>query len=186
MGLDILLRSDKNIYSSHEEEAKYRNKHSLSRTFCNFMYRGNVVQKPELDQIGKLLKLDIYPLYDMENYTDDDDDWLDFMEFDSEDEKNASKAANNTANEALIGNIDKVTYLINQLIIKLSVIPNLPELLDDNEQDILDNNDYFSNFNKDTGDGYIGNNLGQDLRNFMHFLEFAKSKQAETVWFSIG
>jgi hypothetical protein len=49
-------------------------KHSLSRTFCNFMSRRDLIAgEPELDQIGKITGLNIQPLYDMNNYTNDVD-----------------------------------------------------------------------------------------------------------------
>jgi hypothetical protein len=48
------------------------------------------------------------------------------------------------------------------------------------------NEDYFSEFQIDKGDGYIGNNFGRDLRNFKKFLEYAKEKGTTTVWFDYG
>jgi hypothetical protein len=54
------------------------------------------------------------------------------------------------------------------------------------DYDVLDNNNYFSNFNTDKGDGYIGNNFGRDLRNFKQYLEFAREKGATTVFFAYG
>ena len=68
-----------------------------------------------------------------------------------------------------MGNIDKVSSTIENLLIKLSTIDNLPELLDDNGNDTLNNKKYFSEFNVDKGKGYIDNNFGQDLRNFKRF-----------------
>jgi hypothetical protein len=45
---------------------------------------------------------------------------------------------------------------------------------------------YFADFTQDVGEGYIGNNLGQDLRNFQRFLHYAKSQGSTTVYFSYG
>ena len=72
------------------------------------------------------------------------------------------------------------------MIDKLGVINNLPALLLKTEFDVLNNEIYFSNFNDDPGDGYIGNNFGQDLRNFKRFILYARENGAKTVWFSYG
>jgi hypothetical protein len=48
------------------------------------------------------------------------------------------------------------------------------------------NSFYFSDFKIDKGDSYMGNNFGQDLRNFKRFLEFAKENGRTTVWFQYG
>lgn len=184
MGLDIHIISDNHeqLYSS-DEESKYRYLHSLSRTFCNFMGRRNVVKSPELDQVGKLTGINILPLYEMETYTDDLD-WLEFI--DSEEEKQNIISKNNTARQNIDGNIDKIIYVVNRLIKQLYETDNLILKIWDNNHDTLSNREYFSEFESDLGDGYIGNNLGHDLRNFQRFLEFAKNRGANTVWFSYG
>jgi hypothetical protein len=79
--------------------------------------------------------------------------------------------------------IDKVLHTLDCLIKELSKIKNLPELLDSTDFDTLDVKWYFENFNVNTGNGYIGNNFGQDLRNFRHFLEYAKARGTKTVYF---
>lgn len=63
---------------------------------------------------------------------------------------------------------------------------NLPDLIDSKQYNDPSTTKYFSNFTLDTGDGYIGNNLGQDLRNFRNFLLYAKSKGSQTVWVEYG
>ena len=64
MGLDILIGTNnyEALHSAdyHDEKNDYFNKHSLSRTFCNFMCRQNVVShEPEFDQIRKITGVDI-------------------------------------------------------------------------------------------------------------------------------
>ena len=72
------------------------------------------------------------------------------------------------------------------MIEKLSTVNNLPSLLLPTDFDSLGSEEYFSSFNIDKGEGYIGNNFGQDLRNFKRFLEFAKERGTTTVWFNYG
>ena len=187
MGLDIRLRTDvKMLYSSDLEEYQYlfeRGDHHLSRTFCNFMCRKNVVYTPELNQIGKLLNLDISPLYKMEEF----DEYLEFLEFiELEEERKQVIDKNNAAREKIEGNIDIIIKLVSQIINGLSKFDDLVDKLWDNDYDTLDNPIYFSEFKKEREKGYNNNNFGQDLRSFEQFLLFAKNQGAKTVWFSYG
>ncbi|MBL1231372.1 MAG: hypothetical protein COA31_001495 [Flavobacteriales bacterium] len=190
MGLDIHIRANnyEKLYLDdyYDEKKDYFNKHSLSRTFCNLMCRQNVVNhEPELDQIGKITGVDISPIYEMQSYPEEE-----VLEFyletaDTEDEKQniLKKAEEDKAK--LQGNIDKVLRSISELIEKLNCIDNLPTLLLPTDFDSLGNEEYFSSFKVDKGEGYIGNNFGQDLRNFKKFLEFAKDREATRVWFYV-
>lgn len=191
MGLDISILTNigDEIYSGNynDDQNDFFNKHSLSRTFCNFMFRQHVANgEPELDQIGKIVNVNISPIYDMEKYWDDmsAEHQLSFAESDKEREEISKKIQ--AERDSLTGNIDKVNSTISQLIEKLSKINNLDEILDDSGQSNIDYGYYFTDFNVDKGEGYIGNNFGQDLRNFKRFLEYAKDKGATTVYFRYG
>jgi len=193
MGLDITICTDNNeeIYSGdyHDPKFDYFNKHSLSRTFCNLMCRPNVISgDTELEQIGKITSVDISPILAMETYGSDSGEELEFFletaESEEERQKILDQAKQNKEN--LKGNIDKVLLTIKALIDKLSSIGNVHKMLDDHGHDTLDNKNYFADFNIDKGQGYIGNNFGQDLRNFKRFLEYAKSKGSTTTYFNYG
>jgi len=191
MGLDISVsvNNDETVFSDdyHNEENNYFEKHSLSREFCNFISRQHVVDhKAELDQIGEITNVDISPLYEMEDYPDEEEleDELENEEDEDEIQHLLLKAAEQK--NKLNGNIDKVLSTVNQLIEKLNHIDNLQNLLIKADFDTLNNALYFSDFTLDNGKGYIDNNFGQDLRNFKRFLEFAKQKGTETVWFTYG
>lgn len=191
MGMDILISTDKHdeLYSDdyHNLENGDFYKHSLSRTFCNFMCRQHVSEgQPELDQIGEITAVDISPIYEMESYGSEEEleHFLEIAESEEERQRILKEAQQNKDN--LKGNLDKALSTINNLIDKLSAIDNLPELLNDHGRDTLNYKYYFTDFNIDKGEGYIGNNFGQDLRNFKRFLEYAKDKGATTVYFSYG
>lgn len=191
MGLDINIRvnNEEIVFSEnyHDEQNGYFEKHSLSREFCNFMNRQHVVEhEAELSQIGKITGVDISPLYEMESYPDDEemDYLLEYAESDEERQSIIAQAKNDK--EKLTGNIDKVIITINSLIEKLNQIENLSNLLIETDFDTLNNAKYFSDFKLDKGKGYIDNNFGQDLRNFKRFLEYAKERGTETVWFEYG
>ncbi len=191
MGLDILIITDNReeigAGDYYDEKNDYANKHSLSRTFCNFMCRQNVVShEPELEQIGKITGVDIQSIYEMEHYPNQEglDFLLEAAESENERQEILDQAEQDKAK--LTGNLDKVLRVIEELIEKLSQIENLPDLLLPTDFDTLDYREYFANFKVDNGRGYIGNNFGQDLRNFSRFLKFAKERGATTAWFYYG
>ena len=190
MGLDITIgvNNDEIVFSDeyYNEENGYYEKHSLSREFCNFMSRQHVVEhEAELDQIGKITNIEISSLYEMEDYPEEEIEFfLETAESEEERQKMIAEAERNK--EKLNGNIDKILFTINTLIEKLNKIDNLSELLIQTDFDTLNNAAYFSDFKMDKGQGYIDNNFGKDLRNFKRFLEYAKEKGTETVWFNYG
>jgi len=191
MGLDIFIYTDigDKIFDGdyHDPGHDYLHKHSLSRTFCNFMSRQSAMSgEPELDQIGRITSIDISPIYQMEEYPSEET--LEFFMGTKESEEERQELIDDTQRkrESLKGNIDRVLATISALIEKLSVIDNLPQLLDDSGWDTLNYEVYFTDFNVDKGEGYIGNNFGQDLRNFKRFVEFARERGANTVYFNYG
>jgi len=189
MGIDISISTDigEKIYT--EEFFLNSDSYSLSRTFCNFMGRQDVSNfESELDQIGKLAGVDIAPLYEMETYGSESGEELEFFieVAETEEEKQAIRDNAKTAKEKLKGNINRVIDTIDGLLSKLPNIDNLPSLLNHGTRDTLNSKVYFADFSIDACKGYIGNNFGQDLRNFKRFLEHAKSKGAQTVYFIYG
>jgi hypothetical protein len=192
MGLDIRINVNNPNEVFNNEYWKNRNNFTLSRTFCNFISRKDVLYDydfpPELDQIGNIIGVEISLLYEMENYPDEEWEIESLKMAESDIERNSLKVKYQNLKEKLNGNIDKIQLLVNTLIDKLSKIDNLLELLIDTDYDTFDlgRESYFSDFNIDKGDGYMGNNLGQDLRNFKRFLEYAKSKGTTTVYFNYG
>lgn len=193
MGLDISIQTDKDeqIFSEDYYNPKYDyfNKHNLSRTFCNLMCRPGVVSgEPELDQIGRIVSVDITPIYKMESWGDDTGEELAFYLEAAESEEERQQLLKEVAQrrDSLKGNIDQVLTTIDALLAKLSFIDDLPQRLTNNGYETLDSKNYFADFNIDKGEGYIGNNFGQDLRNFKRFIEYVKERGATTVYFSYG
>lgn len=182
MGLDVLLcaivQDDFDIGSSSQG-------HRLSRTFCTLMCQHSDSDFSELDQIGRLTGVDISPLYEMESYVLDADLESE-LEFTDEEDKQALIDRVESDRAALVGNIDKVSVVVESLIEQLSTISDLPALLAPRKQDVLHSKVYFADFLLDKGDGYIRNNFGRDLRNFRSFLLYAKSKGSRTVFFNYG
>ena len=191
MGLDIHLITDNSEEISRlkntDNHVDFFNQHSLSRTFCNLMSRKDVIEEEtELDQISRLTETDISVLYEMEQYWNEMevDFHLSFAQTENDKKKVLEQIANNR--KKIGDNINKVLKTIETLIQKLSKLGTLNDKLDSHDTDTLDNDYYFTDFNLDKGEGYIGNNFGQDLRNFRRFLEYAKANGANAVWFDYG
>lgn len=192
MGLDIQIITN-NYEDLHNAAylANYtenRKLHSLSREFCNLICRRGVIEhEPELDQLGKLTGTDISNLYEMETYPDEEyiRSVLEY-EADTEETRQSFLSKVESDRKKLEGNIDRVLQTINHLIDKLVLVGDIHAKLLPTDFDTLNAPYYFSDFGLDKGDGYIRNNLGQDLRNFKRFLEYAKEKGARTVWFQFG
>jgi hypothetical protein len=185
MGLDICLWTPNQEEFDHDEDNFYR--HSLSRTFCNLMCRPGVAEEePEFDQIERMTGVSVAPIYAMENYyvAEDLEEELEFADSEEEEQKMRAKAG--AANAKLEGNLDGVFDTVTQLLTQLAPITDLPARLLLTTYDTLGRETYFADFNRDTGDGYINNNFGQDLRNFKSFLEYARSKGTRTVFFRYG
>lgn len=185
MGLDIYFCTDKD--DELEETDEQDKLHSLSREFCNLIFRRSVIKhEPELEQISKITDMDISFIYQMVDYPNDEflENQLEF----AEDEKEKQEILRTTEKQRaeVANNLNSVLVKINSLIEKLSKIEDLNKLLLPTNYDTLNAAYYFSDFTIDKGEGYIKNNFGQDLRNFKRFLEFAKENGAKTVWLIFG
>lgn len=193
MGLDITIcvTNPDEVFTGDYADPQYEGweQHSLSRAFCNFMRRRHDVDSErEFDQIGRITMVDIEPIYAMELTKSEESPELDYQLYmaQSQEEKQNICEQDMLKKQRLAGNIEMVLATINALIDKLSVLPNLSDLLNYNEKMTGFYEYYFNEFNIDKGDGYLFNNFGQDLRNFKRFLEFAKSRGTAIVYFDYG
>lgn len=182
MGLDIIQGFDLGELDEDfelDEEGQFE----LSRTFCNFMCRKGVVDgEADLDQIGRIMNVDIATIYAMESYTPEweFDEIPDFVD-DAEEEKKQLEAQN----AKLEGNIDLIISTLSALIPKLEKEVDLSEKIDDNGLATISDS-YYKNLNTQEKGGYIENNLIQDLRNILGASTLAKSKGGKTTFFTYG
>ncbi|OOQ61035.1 hypothetical protein [Mucilaginibacter pedocola] len=191
MGLDISIatNNDEEVYSPDYDDDihDYCHKHGLSRAFCSFIYRRYLTRYcPDLKQIGELVGVDITPIYLMHGYPADVVLESAIKVAQTQEERQKILHDAEAYKKKLEGNIDLVIAAISDLIAKLSAIKDLPSILPQIDSFSGGWAFYFSDFEIDKGDGYIANNFGQDLRNLKSFLEFAKNKNATTVWFRYG
>ena len=182
--------SDKFVVPQVENVSEYLKLFSLSRTFCHLFFRkdAEIDHIPELEQISAITGVDIQPIYQMETYQEEEElgYWLGLAEGMDESERQAIFLAAEKNRKELDGNIQLIQKTVGNLITALSCISDIPNRLAPTEVDVLDNSTYFSKFNTDTGDGYLDNNFGQDLRNFKRFLDSAIDAGATIVWFGFG
>jgi len=189
MGLDVFVDTDNYEQIRGKEPDNYFEQHSLSRTFCNFTDWINSIENggaTELEQIGRLTGVDITPIMQMQEYPEEEYIEFQLSTAESAAEQQALLTRYEADKAALVGNLPAVLTTVQQLLGRLALIDNLPDLLDAHGNDILGYDYYFTDFLVDKGQGYIGNNFGQDLRNFERFLRFAQSHGATTAWFSYG
>jgi hypothetical protein len=184
MGLDVLLAANNQaVLDAGDYEPAH---HRLSRTFGLLLdrrYESSGVS--ELEQIGQLTGLDIAPLYAMAEYLLPEDEQA-LLE--AEEEEAAHLALQQrfaTAAAARAGNLARVTDLVHALLHQVVQLEDLPAQLLPAAPDTLHNASYFAHFSAPTHNGYE-NSFGQDLRNFQHFLTYAKSKGSETIFFVFG
>ncbi|WP_196889360.1 hypothetical protein [Aureivirga sp. CE67] len=188
MGLDISAQLDnqEELYEN-EEFLDILSEPKLSRTFCNFIHRQGVVEHSELNQLGELIKIDIQFFYDMSEYASEDEMYESIEHLKDEPEEYEERKQNYLdLNKKVENNIFEVQEKLKQFIEKLSEIENLPSKLKETDFDTLDNAFYFSEFNKNLSEGYIGNNFGHDLRNLLDFIEFGIKNNSKTVYFEFG
>jgi len=189
MGLDIFLVTDN---TAELDTAEYltgdlRQQHRLSRTFCNFMCRQYVVEgEAELEQIAKLVKLDLAIFHEMELYADEYAISEMLEEASTGAERERIRVQIQEANAKCENNIDRLLTTVETLIQRLSGMPDLPSQLNDHGSDTLTNNRYFARLPEAAGSTYFDNSFLQDLGNMKSFIEYAKSKGSRTVYFHIG
>lgn len=188
MGLDIFAALDNRKELGKAPEFKEIQKNnSLSRTFCNFMSRRNVVEdcRPELEQLEALTGVNTAFFYEMEEYLDEYGlaEMLEFM--DPETAKLQGQHAIET-NKKIEGNVHRVKKELSSLIDALGKIPNLESKMEKTSYDTIGISTYFADFHQNPGDGYIGNNLGQDLRNLFRLVDYGSRNGATTVYFNYG
>lgn len=189
MGLDISLVTDNEdeLYTERQSIFELDYSHTLSRAFCNLMLRKDMIEgECEFDQLGRIAGVDVEPLYEMETYPQELNLQYALDRAESDEEKRVVLQDAEEAKGKLVGNLDRTLVMVETLLDKLAKVPNLPDIIDSKQYNDPSTTKYFSNFTLDTGDGYIGNNLGQDLRNFRNFLLYAKSKGSQTVWVEYG
>jgi hypothetical protein len=128
------------------------------------------------------VNVDIAPFYAMETYPEGVElDWrLELVS--NEQERQAVLHQAELAKAQLEENLATVLATVEALLSRLATIADLPQRL----TSTWGHESYFADFTQDVGQGSIGNNLGQDLRNFQRFLHYAKSQGSTTVYFSYG
>lgn len=185
MGLDIHVSCDKGKEMRNDPNYTHGTT-SLSRSFCRLLTASFNLKREDLEltKIGEICGIDISIFLKMLESPGDFEIRLPYVK--SEEEREHLLQKIELATQKLANNFSTVQQTLLSLIEKLQAIPNLSTLLQEsrNEQSVIPS--YFDDFNSNPGDGYIGNNFGQDLRNFKYYLELATKYNASSVWFDLG
>lgn len=186
MGLDILLAA--NNQAELNAGSYNPGEHDLSRTFCELICRWqDFGDSSELAQLGQFTHTDLSPIEQMSYYSLPED--LEALLEGAEDELERLEiiARANADNNAVSNNIDQVTSIVEALSLKLAALHDLGSMLvaltsypASRQMD----KGYFSDvaakspFRKD--------DIQVDLRHFLSFLHYAKSKGSSSVFFVFG
>ncbi len=132
----------------------------------------------ELDQIATLFELNLEPLFEMSNYWDKESEAEHLSWHTTEADKAKQLAIIQASNESLIGNMDLVNSTVCALEAKALESEYLKYDLKNITPDFFDNGNYFSLKKSRYQDRLI-----DDLATIKAFIEFAKSLDADTVYF---
>jgi hypothetical protein len=153
-------------------------KWELSDVFSDLLLRREVVQDlAELDQIGKIVNVDVGPIYAMSFYWDKDEEKEHLSRFNNDEELEKQRITIQTNNDSLLKNVDTVYETITQLENELSKIDQLEYLIINSNDDFFNNNRYFSKNNRSF------DNLHSDIKKMKEFIEFVKPLDGDTVYF---
>lgn len=189
MGLDLFVTFDnaEDFLYDHEfeDDDAWKNRHEVSRTFCNLMCRKDAVEgTPELDQIATKTGIDVSVLYYMMNYITEDH-IEEALEFDDDLVEDEFREACRKQNEKIEGNIDALIVLLQTISNYLTSKKDISQEMDNHGFDTL-GSDYFKNLDQPEPVNYIKNNLNQDLNNLIRMAQFGKRNGAKTIYFEIG
>ncbi|WP_430402855.1 hypothetical protein [Fluviicola sp.] len=132
----------------------------------------------ELDQIARVVNVDVETIYQMSNYWDREQEVEHLSRLNSETDKAKQLEIIQKNNNSLVGNIEKVDETIRMLEIGILRTDNLETLLTKSNAEYYNNNLYFSTENKP-----YQSSLLNDIIKIKEFIEFVKPLDADTVYF---
>ncbi len=153
-------------------------KWELSDQFSDLLLRREIIQElAELDQISKIVSVDVQPIYAMSFYWDKDEEKEHLSRFNNVEDLEKQRMTIQTNNNSLLKNIDSVYETIIQLENELSKVDQLEYLIINSNDGFFNNNQYFSKNSKSF------DNLFSDIKKMKEFIEFVKSLDGDTIYF---
>ncbi|MDF3026014.1 MAG: hypothetical protein K0S23_321 [Fluviicola sp.] len=153
-------------------------KWELSDQFSDLLLRREMVQDlAELDQIAKIVNVNVEPIYATSFYWDKEEEKEHLSRFNSDEDLEKQRMIIQTNNDSLLKNIDSVYETIIQLENELSKVDQLEYLIISSNDGFFHNNEYFSKNNRSF------DNLYSDVKKIKEFIEFVKSLDGDTVYF---
>jgi hypothetical protein len=185
MGLDILIGT--NNPEDFQEEA-YEPSFQLSRSFCDLMGQRHMgdIENPQFDQVAKITRVDLTPLYEMGDYFPPEDIERHLQSYHSAAEKARALQEITAANAAVAGNLVRVRTTVETLLQQLAKVDDLADKLVPDDYEMVDNEVYFAYSGDTESADYEENTFDQDLRNLKRFLDYAAGKGSHTVFFVFG
>jgi hypothetical protein len=154
-------------------------KWELSDLFGDLLLRRELVQNlAELDQIARIVNVDVEPIYAMSFYWDKDEEKEHLSRFSNGEDLEKQRMTIQTNNSSLLKNIDLAYETITSLENALLKIDHPENLIAVSDDDFFNKNQYFSKENKSPD-----NSLISDIRKIIEFIEFVKPLDGDTVYF---
>jgi hypothetical protein len=185
MGLDILIGT--NNPEDFQEEA-YEPRFQLSRSFCDLMGQRHMgdIDNPQFDQVAKITRVDLTPLYEMGDYFLPEDVERHLQSYNSTAERARALQEIAATNAAVAGNLVRVRTTVETLLQQLARVDDLADKLVPDDYEMVDNETYFAYSGDTESADYEENTFDQDLRNLKRFLDYAAGKGSHTVFFVFG
>lgn len=150
----------------------------LSNLFGDLLLRRELVRDlAELDQISKIVNVDVEPIYAMSFYWDKEEEKEHLSRFNNQEDLEKQRIIIQTNNIRLLMNRDLVYDTIIRLENELLKVDDLEYLILNSNDGFFNNNRYFSK------NGKSFDNLLGDVKKMKEFLEFIKSLDGDTVYF---
>ena len=174
------LHSDELIYGikdhSHEHQSL-----QLSDHFGDVLTRHQLVnESAELNQIGDLIGVDIFPLYEMCYFWDEDDKAKQLSLYQTQSEKEAELSLIEEMNRMLAKNIDIVYATVVFLESKLKGIDHLDEQLVNSNDSLINYQTYFRRSENESAMNFF-----TDIGKIKGFIQQAKALELDTFYFKM-
>lgn len=174
------LHSDELIYGVKDKLNEHKTL-QLSDNFSDLLVRRQLVdESAELNQIGDLTGVDIFPIYEMCYFWDEDDKAKQLSLYQTQTEKEEELALIEEMNRMLAKNIDVVYSTVVFLENKLNGIDHLDEQLVNSNDSLINYQTYFRRSENESAMNFF-----TDIGKIKEFIKQARPLEFDTFYFKI-
>lgn len=183
----LCVDNEEALWGTTPDWQAYLQQDSLSRAFCNLLFRRLVDgQQPLLDQLEELAAVSLAPLYEMLTYPAAEQIAWQLEQAETAQQRQQVQREAEAAKAGLQDNLDRVQATVEGLLSGLARIENLPQRLATSRHASLE---YFASFHAEIAPvsaDHKPQSFQQDLHTLHQFLLFARHHGSRTVHFEFG